>query len=50
MRKPLRCHLSLHSWRKVSTEDGSGQFRRCRRCGKEQEPADPPHWSAGGGG
>jgi rRNA maturation protein Nop10 len=50
MKKTLRCHLSLHSWRKMSNDDGSYRFRKCRRCGKEEAPQEPPHWSATGGG
>ena len=50
MKKPIRCYLSLHSWRKLSSDDGSGRFRECRRCGKVEEPQEPPHSSAASGG
>ena len=52
--KPLRCLLSLHSWERISAEDGSARFRRCRRRGKHDYPADgnAGNWGTGtfGGG
>ena len=47
--KPLRCWLTLHSWEKVSSEDGTGRFRRCRRCGKHDYPSDSSsgNWASG---
>lgn len=48
MRKPFRCRISLHSWRTASAEDGSGRFRECRRCGKEDKDAGNANWFAGG--
>lgn len=42
--RTLRCLLSLHDWEKVSSEDGTGRFRRCRRCQKHDYP---PTGSAG---
>ncbi|HEX8628519.1 MAG TPA: hypothetical protein VF755_10160 [Catenuloplanes sp.] len=37
MRKPLRCLLAMHSWRKDFNEQGQ-MYRICRRCGKEDDP------------
>ena len=47
--KPLRCWVTLHSWEKVSSEDGTGRFRRCRRCGKHDYPSDRSggNWASG---
>lgn len=52
--RPFRCLLSLHDWELVSSDDGSGRFRRCRRCGKHDYPPEgrAGNWAAGtfGGG
>ncbi len=47
--KALRCMLSLHHWQKESSADGSGRFRRCRRCGKLDYPpiGNAGNWGAG---
>ncbi len=47
--KPIRCLVSLHSWERVSADDGSARFRRCRRCGKHDYPdaGDAGNWAAG---
>ena len=52
--KSLRCRVSLHHWERMSSDDGSGRFLRCLRCGKHDYPADRNggNWAAGtfGGG
>jgi hypothetical protein len=50
MRKHLLCHLHLHKYQVVGSEDGSSRFRRCRRCGKEdtEGPGNPGAWLASG--
>lgn len=47
--KPLRCWVSLHSWERMSSADGSGRFRRCRLCGKDDYPPGGSlgNWAAG---
>lgn len=35
--RPLRCRLNLdHDWHVETTEDGA-RYRRCRRCGKDDD-------------
>jgi hypothetical protein len=52
--RAFRCMLSFHDWELVSSDDGSGRFRRCRRCGKHDYPPNGSagNWAAGtfGGG
>lgn len=45
MSRPMKCRVGRHSWRTTSTEDGSGRFRVCRRCRKEEVPGEPGHWA-----
>ncbi|MDQ0677168.1 hypothetical protein QFZ30_000550 [Arthrobacter pascens] len=41
MLKILMCKLNLrHVWHIESTEDGSGRYRRCTRCGKYDRGRD----------
>jgi hypothetical protein len=48
MRKPISCRLHLHRWHTVSAEDGSGRYRECRRCGKEDADGGRPNWFSSG--
>jgi hypothetical protein len=48
VRIPVSCKLHLHRWHTVSAEDGSGRFRQCRRCGKEDTNDGSANWFAGG--
>lgn len=47
MSKPMKCHMGWHRWHTVSAEDGSGRFRVCRRCHKEDVSGGPGHWAGG---
>lgn len=37
MRKPMRCRLGMHAWRKLYNEQGQ-MYRTCQRCGQDDDP------------
>lgn len=48
MKRPVRCFVGMHRWKKAWHHERAAFFKECTACGKRMGTGWPSHLGAGG--